>query len=70
MSLAEAIRPIEAAKDKVQLTFFNGSADAWHMALVTKGSAKIREYAENMEVSDVSGTFGNGNIRDQLPKTK
>lgn len=29
MSLEDAIQPIVAAEDKVQLTFFNGSADAW-----------------------------------------
>lgn len=38
MSLAEAIRPIEAAEDKVQLTFFNGSAEAFYGLLGPKPS--------------------------------
>lgn len=29
MSLEDAVHPIEVAEGKVQLTFFNGSADAW-----------------------------------------
>eukprot|EP00438_Fugacium_kawagutii_P018025 Skav216294 [mRNA] locus=scaffold494:85267:93878:- [translate_table: standard] len=30
MSLEDAVHPIEVAEGKVQLTFFNGSADAWY----------------------------------------
>jgi len=74
MSLAEAIRPIEVAEDKVQLTFFNGSADAWHI-LASNGDKGIRIDQRLSEVSDYwqyQGQLGmdDGNIRDQLPKTK
>jgi hypothetical protein len=75
MSLAEAIRPIEAAEDKVQLTFFNGSADAWHI-LASNGDKGIRidqriwKYQITGNIRDKWEWMGISGIRSPKPNEK